>query len=216
MRLRTSAFSKLTRINPAQAARRDTRAMDVRDLIDRTRHVSVAIPAAGLTAGCVAWAFGHPTVAALLWAAATVPVVAGARSPRSSCRSAHGQVGLDIVALLSMAGALALEEPLAGVVVALMYAGGQFLEGYAVAPRPPRNDGAARTGAEIRAAPRERRPRSRCRSRRWYPATGCWCAAARWCRRTARWQPTAAAVLDQSALTGEPLPVNARGRAPRR
>ena len=38
------------------------------------------------------------------------------------------------------------------------------------------------------------------------PATGCWCARATWCRSTAR-SPTGVAVLDQSALTGESLPV---------
>ncbi len=104
--------------------------MDVRDLIDKTRHVSVAIPAAGLAAGLAAWAFGHPTVADLLWAAATVPVVL-VLTAEIVVSLRHGKVGLDIVALLSMAGALALEEPLAGVVVALMYSGGQFLEGHA-------------------------------------------------------------------------------------
>ena len=44
---------------------------------------------------------------------------------------ARGDVGLDLVALLSMGGALALSQPLAGVVIALMYAGGQTLEAYA-------------------------------------------------------------------------------------
>ncbi len=104
--------------------------MDVRDLIDRTRHVSVAIPAIGLAAGLAAWAFGHPITADILWAIATVPVVLVLLS-EIAVSLRHGHVGLDIVALLSMAGALALEEPLAGVVVALMYSGGQFLEGYA-------------------------------------------------------------------------------------
>ena len=104
--------------------------MDVRDLIDRTRHVLVAIPATGLAAGLAAWALGHPIVADIVWAAATAPVVL-VLTAEILVSLRHGQVGLDIVALLSMAGALALEEPLAGVVVALMYSGGQFLEGYA-------------------------------------------------------------------------------------
>ena len=43
----------------------------------------------------------------------------------------QGQVGLDLVAALSMSAALAFGVPLAGAVVALMYAGGQFLEGLA-------------------------------------------------------------------------------------
>ncbi len=90
----------------------------------------VAIPAAGLAAGIVAWAFGHPIYGDILWAVATVPVVL-VLTAEIVVSLRHGQVGLDIVALLSMAGALALEEPLAGVVVALMYSSGQFLEGYA-------------------------------------------------------------------------------------
>jgi heavy metal translocating P-type ATPase len=43
----------------------------------------------------------------------------------------RGEVGLDIVAALAMGGALAGGEYLAGVVVALMFAGGQALESYA-------------------------------------------------------------------------------------
>ena len=75
MRLRTSAFSKLTRINPEKTRWRDNRTMDVRDLIDRTRHMLVAIPAIGLAAGLAVWAFGHPLTADIVWAAATAPVV---------------------------------------------------------------------------------------------------------------------------------------------
>lgn len=43
----------------------------------------------------------------------------------------RGDVGLDVVAALSMAAALAFGQPLAGNVVALMYAGGQILEDFA-------------------------------------------------------------------------------------
>ncbi|MCB4821705.1 heavy metal translocating P-type ATPase [Roseicella aerolata] len=43
----------------------------------------------------------------------------------------HGNAGLDLLAALSMAGALALGEELAGAVVALMFAGGSFLEEFA-------------------------------------------------------------------------------------
>ena len=99
--------------------------MDVRDLIDRTHHVLVAIPVAGLVAGLAAWAFAHPITADILWAIATVPVVL-VLTAEILVSLRHGQVGLDIVALLSMAGALALEEPLAGVVVALMILAASF------------------------------------------------------------------------------------------
>jgi len=43
----------------------------------------------------------------------------------------RGDVGLDVVAALSMSAALAFGEPLAGNVVALMYSGGQLLETFA-------------------------------------------------------------------------------------
>ena len=43
----------------------------------------------------------------------------------------RGDIGLDIVAALSMFAALVFAEYLAGVVVALMYAGGQYLESFA-------------------------------------------------------------------------------------
>ena len=43
----------------------------------------------------------------------------------------RGEVGLDIVAALSMTAALVFGEELAAAVVALMYAGGEYLEGFA-------------------------------------------------------------------------------------
>src|SRR5258708_34950266 len=46
-------------------------------------------------------------------------------------RLRRGDVGLDIVAALSMLAALLFAEYLAAVVVALMYAGGQYLEDFA-------------------------------------------------------------------------------------
>jgi cation transport ATPase len=64
------------------------------------------------------------------WAAGTLPILAVlfVEIVTSLRRS---EVGLDLVAALSMTAALAFGEPLAGNVVALMYAGGQFLESYA-------------------------------------------------------------------------------------
>ena len=43
----------------------------------------------------------------------------------------RGEVGLDIVAALSMTAALAFGETLAAAVVAVMYSGGTFLENFA-------------------------------------------------------------------------------------
>src|SRR5208337_4554435 len=44
-----------------------------------------------------------------------------------------GRLGVDAIALISMSAAIALGQPLAGAVVALMYSGGNVLEEIAVA-----------------------------------------------------------------------------------
>jgi heavy metal translocating P-type ATPase len=65
-----------------------------------------------------------------VWGIATAPVLAALLwQIVSSLR--RGDLGLDIVAALSMSAALIFGETLAGNVVALMYAGGQLLESYA-------------------------------------------------------------------------------------
>src|SRR6202049_4620430 len=73
---------------------------------------------------------GQPAWQGWVWAAFTVPVLLTLLYDIvSSLR--RGEVGLDIVAALSMTAALAVGENLAAVVVALMYAGGQYLEAFA-------------------------------------------------------------------------------------
>ncbi len=90
----------------------------------------VAIAAAGLAAGIAARLAGAPGWAERLWAAATLPVLAALLAEIvTSLR--RGDLGLDIVAALSMTAALAFGETLAAAVVALMYAGGQYLELFA-------------------------------------------------------------------------------------
>ncbi|MFC6788901.1 heavy metal translocating P-type ATPase [Methylobacterium komagatae] len=79
----------------------------------------LSFEAAGWAEGA-RWAYTIPTLAILT-------VLAG----QVVTSLARGDVGLDLVALLSMGGALALSQPLAGIVIALMYSGGQSLEAYA-------------------------------------------------------------------------------------
>ncbi|MBX6426057.1 MAG: heavy metal translocating P-type ATPase [Variibacter sp.] len=94
------------------------------------RWLTLAVSGAGLALGLVLQALGLRSVAQWTWAAATLPVLLVLLAEIvTSLR--RGDVGLDIVAALSMSAALVFREELAAVVVALMYAGGQFLEGFA-------------------------------------------------------------------------------------
>jgi heavy metal translocating P-type ATPase len=96
------------------------------------RRTLIAIALLGLAAGILARLAGHPDFANAFWAGATVPVAAGLVV--SIVRDVlAGRLGVDAIALLAMVGALALGQPLAGAVVALMYAGGNALEDFAVA-----------------------------------------------------------------------------------
>src|SRR6185369_572481 len=91
------------------------------------RPIFVAIPAAGLVAGFAVQLFGLDHWSSLLWALATAPVLL-VLLVQIIATLRHGDVGLDIVAGLSMLAALMFGEYLAAVIVALMYAGGQHLE----------------------------------------------------------------------------------------
>lgn len=91
----------------------------------------IVIAAAGLVAGLLVWQFDDLRLAHWIWGAATVPVLASLIVSMVRDLMA-GRMGVDAVALLSMAAALALGETLAGVVVAIMYAGGNVLEDFAV------------------------------------------------------------------------------------
>ena len=92
----------------------------------------IVIALAGLGGGLGAWLWATPTLAFRLWAAGTVPVVAGLGI--SIVRDLlAGRMGVDAVAFASMSAALALGEGLAAAVVAVMYAGGNVLEEIAVA-----------------------------------------------------------------------------------
>ncbi|MDP9241987.1 MAG: heavy metal translocating P-type ATPase, partial [Actinomycetota bacterium] len=84
----------------------------------------------GIVVGAVARLSGSSEVADVAWAATTVigllPLVYSV-----GVDLLHRETGVDIIALLAMAGALALGEYLAGAVIALMLSSGQSLEGYA-------------------------------------------------------------------------------------
>ena len=92
--------------------------------------VLAAIPALALASGLIAFLFSQQWLIPWIFAAGIVPVLATllVSIVQSLMR---GEFGLDIIAALSMVGALLAGENLAGAVVALMYSGGMLLEDYA-------------------------------------------------------------------------------------
>ena len=96
------------------------------------RYGLVLISLAGLVFGLAAWLAGEETLAHWAWALGTAPVVAALAVTIVRDLMA-GRMGVDAVAFVSMSAALTLGEALAGVVVAIMYAGGNVLEQIAVA-----------------------------------------------------------------------------------
>ena len=162
---------------------------------------------AGLAVGAVLLALGHPALAADAWALTTAVVLLPLAV--SVLRSLlHGDVGVDAIALVAMCVSLALDEQLAGAVIAVMLAGGNALE--AVAARQATRDLRALLGRVPRHAHRlqdgrledidaellERGDVVVVRAGELVPVDGLVGAGG--------------ALLDESALTGEPLPVSLR------
>jgi heavy metal translocating P-type ATPase len=97
-----------------------------------TRRALIAIALAGLVFGVLAWANGNNDLANWCWATGTVPVVIVLSF--SMLRDFFaGRFGVDTIAFLSMAAALVLGQNLAGIIIAIMYAGGNVLEDFAIA-----------------------------------------------------------------------------------
>ena len=94
------------------------------------RPLLVGVAAAGLAAGLAAGFAGYTDWARWIWTVVTLPVLAALVGEIvTSLR--RGDLGLDIVAALSMSAALVFGQELAAAVVALMYSGGQYLELFA-------------------------------------------------------------------------------------
>ncbi len=161
----------------------------------------------GVVGGLALWATGRERPADWLWGAATALLLAplSLSVVRSLLRR---DVGVDAIALVSMAGALALGEYLAGAVVALMLAGGNALEEAAngrarrdltaLVERAPRT-ALVRRGddvVELSVDEVEVGERVLVRAGEVIPVDGM--------------VESEEAVVDESALTGEPLPVTIR------
>ena len=185
--------------------------MDTGRALKVARPYLAGLAAIGLLTGIIAKVAGQDARAAAVWAAVTLPVLL-ALLVEIVTSLRRGEVGLDIVAGLSMAAALIFGENLAAAIVALMYAGGQYLEIYA--ERTARREMTALLSRVPRTAIRHRggqleeiavdivSPGDRLLIRRGdvVPVDGT--------------VAEGVGVLDQSALTGEPLPVKAKPGEP--
>jgi len=175
------------------------------------RWTLVLVAVLGLLAGGIAYARQRGDIADLCFTLATVPVIAGLAVSMLRDLLA-GRLGVDAIALVSMSAAIALGQPLAGAVVALMYAGGNVLEDIAVAraehdlrslvDRAPRQ--AHRSSGDhivdVPIADVSVDDRLMVRAGEIVPVDGV--------------IDSHAATVDESALTGEPVPVTkARGGA---
>src|ERR1041385_3514070 len=108
----------------------ETTATAVAANLDGSSPKILASVLAAVVVGGIAWLFGVPWIADLAWAAgvliALVPLTVTV-----AIELGRRQTGVDIIALLAMAGALALGQFLAGAVIGLMLSGGEALERYA-------------------------------------------------------------------------------------
>jgi heavy metal translocating P-type ATPase len=166
---------------------------------------------AALLIGGIAWFIDLPAAAATTWTAGTA-VVLLAQLVDIARNLRRGQFGLDLIAALAMAGALALGEHLAGIIVGVMFSGGEALEAYA--RRRARREMTALLGRLPRTATRYAdgaleevdlttlRPGDRLLVRRGEVVAVDGLVA------------RGVAVLDESALTGESLPVTHAGGEP--
>jgi heavy metal translocating P-type ATPase len=169
------------------------------------------IALAGLLLGGVLWLTDQPGWADKAWAigAAVVLVPLTVDTARSLL---HGDIGVDAIALIAIAGALILGEQLAAAIVALMMAGGEALEAWA-AGRARRElrllvDRAPRiahryVGGRVEEIPVEELRVGDLvviRAGELVPADGA--------------VEGEDAVVDESALTGEPLPVTMSAGSP--
>ncbi len=90
----------------------------------------LALSVVGIATGGVLWAVHEPHAADVAWAITTaVGIVPLLHSVVVDLL--HRETGVDLIALLAMAGSLALGEYLAGAVIALMLSSGRSLEAFA-------------------------------------------------------------------------------------
>jgi cation transport ATPase len=178
--------------------------MEAARILKVIRPFLAGLAALGLAAGFAAKPVGLGAWSGAIWAAVTLPILLALLIEIvTSLR--RGDLGLDIVAALSMTAALAVGQDLAAAIVALMYAGGQYLESFA--ERAARREMTALLARVPRVALRHRDGQLE------EVALGLILPGDRLLVRRGDVVPVdgtvaeGVAVLDQSALTGEALPV---------
>jgi heavy metal translocating P-type ATPase len=181
------------------------------ELREQLPRLLTIVSLAALGCGAVLHAAGAPDAGDTVWAASIVVLLVPLAW--SVVRSlAHGDLGVDVIALLAMGTALALGHYLAGAVVGLMMSGGAALEAFAaqrarreltaLVERAPRVAHRLHDGALEEVAVEDLVPGDSVlvRAGEVVPVDGTVAAHE--------------AVLDESALTGEPLPVTRRRGEP--
>ncbi len=99
----------------------------MRSVKDATRWTLLAVTLTALVAGGVAWLLHAPAVADGFWIAGTVAALIPALWWLIAALGA-GRLGVDVLAVLSLGGALAVGEYLAGALIGVMLATGQALD----------------------------------------------------------------------------------------
>ncbi|WP_193378166.1 HAD-IC family P-type ATPase, partial [Sinorhizobium fredii] len=175
------------------------------------KRLLLALIAVALLAGTAAWLADRLDLSAASWAAGTAIILASLLI-EVAISLGRKEFGLDLIAALAMGGALLLGEYLTGSIVALMYTGGQALEDFAqrrarreltaLLSRVPRTAARYADGQLQEVSIEELNPDDRILIRRGevVPVDGN--------------VLDGIAVLDESALTGEALPVRRRSGEP--
>ena len=173
-------------------------------LVRRSAPLLLVVTTAGMTAGGVAWLAGDRGAADVAWLAAAACGLAYASwiAVAAICR---GRLSVDLIALVALAGAVAVGELLAAAVISVMLTSGRTLEAWA-AYRARRDLSALlarapRTGRRYRDGSLETVPLDQ------IAAGDVLLVAAGDVVPVDGTLTTGMAVLDESALTGEALPV---------
>jgi heavy metal translocating P-type ATPase len=108
--------------------RASTPARAFRALIEHRSPVLALSALGAIAAGGMLDALGHPTAGTAVWGVAVALLAAELLVEVLHTILFEGHMGVDTIALVAMAGALALGEYLAGAVIGLMFSGGAALE----------------------------------------------------------------------------------------